>query len=108
MLFHCFTGCSTVMYKQDVTHKIYGPIIKNCNDYALFLQVLHHMNNACGYPECLAKYRIRKKSLSSNKINKIKPFFYLMMHIEHKSIPASYFYLITNQLIKYIWKYKKL
>jgi hypothetical protein len=107
MLFHCFTGCSTVMYEQDVNNKIYGPIVKNCDDYALFLKILHHVHNACGYSECLTKYRIREKSLSSNKISKIAPFFYIMLHVEHKNILVSCFYLITNQLIKYIWKYKK-
>ncbi|GHU75182.1 hypothetical protein FACS189461_0940 [Spirochaetia bacterium] len=107
MLFHCFTGCLTVMYKQDVNNKILGPDITKNNDYALFLEILKHIQNARGYSECLAQYRIRQKSLSRNKIGKIKQFFYLMMHIEHKNFIAACFYLITNQLIKITWKYKR-
>jgi hypothetical protein len=95
------------MYKQDVHNKIYGPEIPNCDDYALFLQVLQHTQNGMGYPECLAKYRIRRKSLSRNKMKKVKPFFDMMMHIEHKNIVTACFYLFTNQFIKLFWKYKK-
>jgi hypothetical protein len=107
MLFHCFTGCSTVMYKQDVNNKIFGPLVKSCNDYALFLQVLQHMHNARGYSECFTKYRIRQKSLSRNKIDKIKPYFTVIHTIEHKNILAACFFLLTNQLIKFFWKYER-
>jgi hypothetical protein len=107
MLFHCFTGCLTVMYKQDLNNKIYGPDIKKNNDYALFLEILKHTHNALGYYECLAQYRIRQNSLSRNKIGKIKSFFYLMIHIEHKNFIEACFFLFTNQLIKLMWKYKR-
>jgi hypothetical protein len=106
MLFHCFTGNSTVMYKQDIDNKIYGPVITNCDDYALFLQVLRYKKNALGYAECLTKYRIRKKSLSRDKLKKVGPFFDLMIKIEHQNILLACFYLFTNQLIKVLWKYK--
>jgi hypothetical protein len=94
------------MYKQDVNNKILGPVIKNCDDYALFLRVLRYTHNACGYKECLTQYRIRQKSLSKNKIEKVKTFFNVMMNIEHKNIIIVCFYLFTNQLIKLIWKYE--
>jgi glycosyltransferase involved in cell wall biosynthesis len=106
MLFHCFSGCSTVIYKQDLSKKIYGPPLENCDDYGLFLQVLRYMNNARGYPECLTKYRIRQGSLSRNKIKKIKSYFDLMINCEHINIIFVFLYLCTNQLIKIIWKYK--
>jgi glycosyltransferase involved in cell wall biosynthesis len=106
MLFHCFTGCSTVMYKQNMNSKIYGPLVMNCDDYALFLEVLRHMHNAKGYSECLTKYRIRQGSLSRNKIKKLKSYFYLMRKFEHINIVLSFFYLCTNQMIKLFWKYK--
>jgi teichuronic acid biosynthesis glycosyltransferase TuaG len=106
MLLHCFTGCSTVVYKQDKNNKIYGPIIKSCNDYALFLQVLRQMKNAMGLRECLTKYRIRGKSLSQNKFKKLVPYFDLMLNIEHKNIFTATLYLFTNLLIKYVLKYR--
>jgi len=91
MLFHCWTGCSTVMYRQDVNNKIYGPVISNCEDYALFLEVLRHNKNAHGLAQCLTKYRIRGNSLSGNKFKKPASYFDLMLCIEHKSIFAAVF-----------------
>jgi hypothetical protein len=107
MLFHCFTGCSTVIYKQDVNKKIFGPPLKNCDDYALFLKVLRYMNNAHGYSRCLSKYRIRRGSSSRNKIKKIRSYFIMMLNFEKINIVKSCFYLCSNQLIKILWKYKR-
>jgi hypothetical protein len=107
MLLHCWTGNSTVMYKQDVQHKIYGQAIKNCEDYALFLEVLKHIQHTAGFPECLVKYRIRKRSLSRNKFKKLSSFFELMINIERRNVFFTVFYLFTNQLIKVFWKYRK-
>lgn len=108
MLFHCWTGCSTVMYKQDINNKIFGPVINNCEDYALFLRVLKCTNNGMGYSECLTKYRIRPGSLSRKKIKKMRSFFDLMIRIEKKSFFISCFYLVTNQIVRLVWKYKKI
>jgi hypothetical protein len=60
-----------------------------------------------GYPECLAKYRIRRKSLSRNKVKKVRPFFDMMVNIERQNIFLACFYLFTNQLVKLLWKYGK-
>jgi teichuronic acid biosynthesis glycosyltransferase TuaG len=106
MLLHCFTGCSTVMYKQNLYNKIYGPLVTPCDDYALFLRVMKSIQNARGYFECLTKYRIRQGSLSSNKIKKLKAFLNLMLNFEHLNILQVFFYLCTNKIIKIAWKYK--
>lgn len=107
MLLHCFTGCSTVMYEQDPDKKILGPHVTNCDDYALFLRVLKQCKNARGYQNCLTKYRVRRQSLSSNKIKKLPSFFDLMLNYEGKTTLSAFFYLFTNQLIKYVWKYSR-
>lgn len=107
MLFHDFVGCLTVVYKQDLNNKIYSPIIKNCNDYALFLQVLKYTKNAMGINENLAKYRILNKSLSRNKLGKVSYFIEMMTKYEKQNFIAAYFYMFTNQIIKLFWKYEK-
>ncbi|GHU02629.1 hypothetical protein FACS1894147_04920 [Spirochaetia bacterium] len=111
MLLHCFTGCSTVMFKQNQNSKIYLPKVGNgIEDYALFLEVLKQSKNALGYSECLTKYRVHTNSLSGNKLNKIKKisyFYDVMMRLQKKNILMASFYLFTNQFIKYVWKYKK-
>ena len=108
MLFHCWTGCSTVMYKQDICNKWYGPSVSSCNDYALFLKVLKHIKNGMGYSECLVKYRVRKNSLSRNKLKKVKPYFFVMRKIEQINILLVCFYFFTNITIKLFWKYRKI
>lgn len=108
MRWHCWTGCLTVLFKQDLTHKIYGPDVKNCNDYALFLKVLKEKHHAMGMPECTAFYRIRRKSISRNKFKKIKPLITVLHDNEGINLISSYFYMCTNQLIKLLFKYKKI
>jgi glycosyltransferase involved in cell wall biosynthesis len=111
MLFHDFCGCLTVMYKQDAQNKIFIPKVGNgIEDYTLFLQLLKSSRNAMGYAICLAKYRIHTKSLSGSKLGKLRKtkfYFDIMMHIERQNFFFAFFYLLTNQFIKYFWKYKK-
>jgi glycosyltransferase involved in cell wall biosynthesis len=107
MLFHDFVGCLTVVYKQNLENKIYSPIIKRCNDYALFLKVLRHTKNAMGINENLAKYRILNNSLSKNKLKKTRCFIEMMTKYEKQNIFAACFYLLTNQAVKFFWKYER-
>lgn len=107
MLYHCFTGCLTVIYNQEKLGKIYGPNIPKSNDYGLFLQVLKKVKNARGIQENLAYYRIRRNSISRNKLKKIKPHLYLLNKIEKISIFMSLFYIFTNVIIKKVYKYER-
>ena len=106
LLYHNFIGCLTVIIKQNLDNKIYGPDIKINTDYGLFLQYLKTCKNALGYNECLSKYRIRNKSLSKNTKQKIFSFYFLFIKIENINLIKSIFYMITNRIIKTIWKYK--
>jgi glycosyltransferase involved in cell wall biosynthesis len=107
MLLHCFPGCLTVMYRQDIHEKIYCNDIKKDNDHALFLRVLKHTQNAIGIPECLAKYRIRNNSISRKKLQIIKPYIKVLHEFEHINIFYSYFCVFTHVIIKLFFKYKK-
>ena len=107
MLFHCFTGCLTVVYNQEKIGKIYGPNISKSNDYGLFLQVIKKVNKARGLKENLAYYRIRKNSISRNKWKKVEPHLYLLNKIENINIFASLFLIFTNVLIKKVYKYER-
>lgn len=107
MLFHCFTGCLTVVYNQEKLGKIYGPNISKSNDYGLFLQVMKNVKKARGIKENLAFYRIRKNSISRNKWKKVQPHLYLLNKIENINIFASLFLIFTNVLIKKVYKYER-
>jgi len=107
-LFHCWTGCLTVMYRQDPNNKIYGPAVPNNDDYALFLRVLKSgCKRAMGQNEVLAKYRVRAGSLSRNKFKKLRS--YISVLHEDNGVPRlfAWFFLFTNLTIKTLFKYER-
>jgi glycosyltransferase involved in cell wall biosynthesis len=106
MLSHCYPGCLTVMYRQDLANKIYANDIKRNNDYALFLRVLKYSENAMGMKESLAQYRIRKKSISSNKFYMLKPYITILHDYENLNIILTFVYVFTHIFIRMFFKYK--
>lgn len=108
MLVHCWTGCLTVIYKQDLGNKWYGVDVKKANDYALFLEVMKHQNEAIGLDECLAMYRIRKGSVSRSKWKKLEPQLQVLKTVEGIPYLIGLILTVINMAIKYIWKYKKI
>jgi len=61
-------GCLTAMYDIKILGKVYMPNIRKRQDYALWLDILKRVPYAYGLDEMLGYYRVRKDSLSSNKI----------------------------------------
>ena len=108
MMFHCFPGCLTVMYNQNVVGKIYAKDIKKNNDNALFYPVLKKCKNAMGLNECLGLYRIRTGSISRNKLKMIKPYITVLHDFERHNILISYFCVLTHFIIKILFKYKSI
>ncbi len=108
MMMHCWPGCLTVMYKQDLSHKIYAQDIKKNNDHALFLQVLRHYKVGMGMNECLALYRVRKGSISRNKFAVIKPYIVVMHKFEGHNLFIAYMCMLTHVFIKIFCKYQKI
>lgn len=107
LLFHDWFGCLTLIYKQDLNHKIYGADVSKANDYALFLEVMKTIDFAAGLDECLAMYRIRKGSVSRNKIKKAKPYIHVLHVVEKKNVFMSWILLGTHMFVKTFFKYKK-
>lgn len=99
-------GCLTVMYRQDTANKVYGPDISKNNDTALFLKVLKHTEGR-GIPLILAKYRIRKGSISRNKLKVIKPYVRVINEFEGQSIFFAYYCVISHALYKIFRKYRR-
>lgn len=107
MMMHCWPGCLTVMYDQNVIGKVYADDIKKNNDHALFLRVLKNCHNAMGMKELLAKYRIRKGSISSKKSAIIKYYIQVIHEFEKQSLVFAYFCVFTHVFIKSTIKYRK-
>lgn len=108
MMLHCFPGCLTVMYNQKKIGKIFAQDIKKNNDNALFYPVLKKCEKALGYKECLGLYRIRKGSISRNKVKMIEPYIKVLHDFEGHSLVVSSFCVITHFLIKNLFKYKSI
>ena len=107
LLHHDFVGCLTAVYRADFARDIRSFIIKNNNDYGLFLQVVKRAKNAMGLPEVFAHYRIRKSGISRKKFRKVKPYFELMHGFLHFPYIIACWFLFANVLIGKIYKYER-
>ncbi len=97
-------GCLAAMYNAKKLGKIYMPLIRKRQDYALWLQVLKKVDYGYCLKENLAQYRIVNGSVSSNKINLIKYNWKLFRDVEKLSIFKSFYYLSWNIFTKLMLK----
>lgn len=75
-------GNLTVMYNQEVLGKYEVPNIKRRNDFALWLRILRDTPECVGMEEVLGRYRVRKRSVSSNKLQQVKYHWKLYRQLE--------------------------
>ncbi|QKX04717.1 glycosyltransferase family 2 protein [Aquimarina sp. TRL1] len=87
-------GCLTVIYDTNSLGKLFMPLIRKRQDYALWLNILKK-TQGFGMNEVLASYRVREDSISSNKFNLIKYHWVLYRKIEKLSFLKSIFYLLS-------------
>lgn len=100
---YCWPGCLTVMYDRNVIGNIQITDIKKNNDYAMWLKVCRKTE---GYlcPTVLAKYRIRKGSISNHGYFKLLRWHYkLFRESEEKNILCAIIYTGINVFFG-IWK----
>lgn len=100
LLLDCPVGNSTVMYDVKKMGKFEVPNIRKRNDDALWLQMLKKEKYIYGFNSVLMKYRIRKNSISSNKLKVIKYHWILYRGIEHLSVIRSLFHILYWCVIK--------
>ena len=93
LLLDCPVGNSSVMYNVGVMGKFEVPNIRKRNDDALWLTMLKKEKYIWGMPDVLMRYRIRKNSISSNKLAVIKYHWILYREIEHLGILRSAFHI---------------
>lgn len=68
-----YIGNLTGMYNTKTLGKIYAPNLRKRQDWLLWLKAVEKSNKpVLGIEESLAIYRVRKNSISSNKINMLK------------------------------------
>ena len=93
LLLDCPVGNSSVMYHVGTMGKFEVPNIRKRNDDALWLTMLKKEKYIWGMPDVLMRYRIRKNSISSNKLAVIKYHWILYREIEHLSVFRSVFHI---------------
>ena len=96
-----YVGNLTGMYNATVLGKIYSPDLRKRQDWALWLEAIKRSGNpALGLNEDLAYYRVRKYSMSANKLNLIKyNFLFYRKHLKHSFAASLYF------LLRFFWEY---
>jgi glycosyltransferase involved in cell wall biosynthesis len=97
----------TVLINISKIGKYYQPNIYKREDYGLWLNILKNIKYAYGLNESLTIYRIRKNSLSRNKIQVIKYQFYVYKFFLNMNIISSIYYLLY-WIIASLKKYEKI
>lgn len=92
-------GCLTAVYDVDFFGKQYMPSIRKRQDFALWLKLLKK-SDAHGIKESLARYRIQKNSVSSNKLSLVKYEWMIYRKEEGLSVFRSTFYVFSAIILK--------
>lgn len=106
MYHYDYVGCLTFMYSVKELGLIQIKDIKKNNDYAILLKL-------CKKADCyllkenLAKYRIRKKSISHDRLGKkIKSHYDLFRVCDNRSAPIAFWYACCNMYYGVLKKVK--
>jgi len=101
LLCNNYIGNLTGMYNAKHLGKIYSPDIKKRQDWALWLEAIEKGGKPCmGLQEDLGFYRIREKSLSSNKFNLvIHNFIFYNKGLGYSKLGALY------RMGRFFWEY---
>lgn len=92
-------GNSTIMYNCKKIGKIYGPDNGRREDFAMWLKVIKFAGLIHGLPNILSYHRIRKGSVSANKIKLIKYQWEIYFCVEKLGFIKS-FYLMIYKIIQ--------
>lgn len=91
-----YPGCLTFMYSAKAMGLIQIKDIAKNNDYAILLKLCKKANCYL-MPENLAEYRIRKQSISHDKLSKKLKSHYDLFHVcDEKPAPVAFWYACWN------------
>jgi teichuronic acid biosynthesis glycosyltransferase TuaG len=95
LLYTCPISCLTAFIDISRYGKLYMPDLPKRQDYGLWLEYLKVIPFAIGIQEPLAKYRLRKNSLSAKKLSVIKYQFNIYHKHQKLGLLRSLFFLST-------------
>jgi teichuronic acid biosynthesis glycosyltransferase TuaG len=105
-------GCSTVMIDSEKLGKEYMPSLRNRQDWGLWLKYVRKSKKAHGLGYPFTNYRIKKGSISSNKLKLFKFHWQIYYEIENYNfviscllftlniLTISYYTLLNKILVK--------
>ena len=99
-----YIGCLTAMYDTEKVGKVYMPLIRKRQDWGLWIKIIKKCGMAYGIKKPLGIYRIRKNSVSSNKLLLIKYHAMLYKEMLHMPLFCGYFMYVFVNLPSYIFK----
>jgi len=88
----CSVGCLTAIYDTNKLGKVFMPNILKRQDYGLWLKILKKIGSTKGILEPLAIYRIRRNSISSNKIKAAQYQWKIYREVEKLNLFQSVYY----------------
>lgn len=100
----CNIGCLTAVYDTSILGKVEMPDILKRQDYGLWLRLLKKVKWAYAMNDKLSTYRIRKNSISSNKLKAAGYQWKIYREVEKLNIFSSTYYFVNytvNGLLKY-------
>lgn len=101
----CSIGCLTAIYDTHKIGKVLFPEIRKRQDYGLWLKIFQIIHYTTGMKEVLAYYRIRKNSVSSNKLVAAKYHYKVLREVGKVSLFKSWYYFLHyafNAFFKYL------
>ncbi|WP_206008546.1 glycosyltransferase family 2 protein [Pseudoalteromonas sp. SA25] len=104
LLKHNYIGCLTAIYDTKPYGKIYLPLVKKRQDFALWLELLKKFDNAYAMNESLGFYRIRPGSLSRNKVDAFKYYWLVLRDVGGCSFLFASFNILCYLGIVFIKK----
>lgn len=99
LLKHNYIGCLTAIYDTEPFGKIYMPLVRKRQDFALWLELLKHFEYAYGLNENLGFYRIRAGSLSSSKLDAFKYYWRILREVGMCNVFSASYNIICYLMI---------
>ena len=85
-------ACSSAMYDTAILGKALFPDIRMRQDHALWLKLLRLIDWAYGIDEPLLRYRVRRDSLSANKLRAASYSWRLLTDLEQLRFPVALYH----------------
>lgn len=102
MYHYCYPGCLTVMYKRNELKDLQIVDIKKNNDYAIWL-IVSKLYNCYLLNENLAIYRVRKRSVSHDRLSrKIKSHYELFRRCDGRKALTSLWLAFWNMIFGFL------